>query len=778
MPKADIVTLKFHISENRNSQRDSFVSLLFNLLLSAFAFSGFGGVFCITFNISVNAPPVLFCACISSAFLLLPLQKLRIIASFIPAASAIIINIFFWTYTANGFVYTSNRILNTIGCKFSIIMPQLEKISEKSADERISVTLFFITISVLISYAVAFSIKHNDIIIPIIPAIPSVLFCIIFEGAPPLIFVCLSALYVLGVFFKKLSGSLVSIFSLISCTIICALCILIFSASGIGNNYNGNFFNHIKNQILNEINDLRYGKSNVMTEGNFSDLKPFEPQGKKQLEVLMSNPDSLYLRGFIGEVYDKNGWHSLDSEQLYESSDLFYWLHKKSFYGQTQLASAAGLSQDFSDNINKITVNNKGASRKYIYAPYEVLTADNDILRENGIGDSSLISAGLKGNEFYSFNSAENQVKQFPEILKSIKGSDSPKTSEYLNNESHYRKFVYNSYLDIPDHIKNILENQLGKYDSDKNGRLDYSTAQQKILSFLSSKVTYNANASFSENNIDFIQYFLEQSCEGYSVHYATAAALMFRYYGIPARYTEGFLITPEDTEHALSNSPINIDDSHFHAWVEFYRDGIGWIPFETTPPYLDVMEKAEDIAPLPDNDNPPDNDNNRTSDNEENIRQCEIKSSEIEENHRSKYIITIITALISAALMFFILICILKRLKLYKKLKSFERSDNKTSVIMTFAFIVNLLIITKHLENENQLYISDSSLYNKRDNLSNDMKLSLSIYDKAKFSNHKISDDEKQLVLSLMSNVVERIKSESSWIKNTANRFIRCIYK
>lgn len=180
----------------------------------------------------------------------------------------------------------------------------------------------------------------------------------------------------------------------------------------------------------------------------------------------------------------------------------------------------------------------------------------------------------------------------------------------------------------------------------------------------------------------------------------------------------------------------------------------------------------------MPDNDNPPDNDNNRPSDNEENICQGEIKSSEIEENHRSKYIITIITALISAALMIFILICILKRLKLYKKLKSFERSDNKTSVIMTFAFIVNLLIITKHLENENQLYISDSSLYNKRDNLSNDMKLSLSIYDKAKFSNHKISDDEKQLVLSLMSNVVERIKSESSWIKNTANRFIRCIYK
>ena len=115
MPKADIVTLKFHISENRNNQRDTFVSLLFNLLLSAFAFSGFGGVFCMTFNISINAPLVLFCACISSAFLLLPPKKLRIIGGFIPAASAIIINIFFIKTFLYSIIITNNReFLNTI----------------------------------------------------------------------------------------------------------------------------------------------------------------------------------------------------------------------------------------------------------------------------------------------------------------------------------------------------------------------------------------------------------------------------------------------------------------------------------------------------------------------------------------------------------------------------------------------------------------------------------------------------------------------------------------
>lgn len=36
---------------------------------------------------------------------------------------------------------------------------------------------------------------------------------------------------------------------------------------------------------------------------------------------------------------------------------------------------------------------------------------------------------------------------------------------------------------------------------------------------------------------------------KGYDVQFATAATLMFRYYGIPARYAEGYLLTPEDAE-------------------------------------------------------------------------------------------------------------------------------------------------------------------------------------------------------------------------------------
>ena len=57
----------------------------------------------------------------------------------------------------------------------------------------------------------------------------------------------------------------------------------------------------------------------------------------------MENPDSLYLRGFVGSVYDGSSWESLDTEDAYKQRTLFYWLHQDGFYGETQLSRARHL---------------------------------------------------------------------------------------------------------------------------------------------------------------------------------------------------------------------------------------------------------------------------------------------------------------------------------------------------------------------------------------------------------------------------------------------------
>lgn len=93
---------------------------------------------------------------------------------------------------------------------------------------------------------------------------------------------------------------------------------------------------------------------------------------------------------------------------------------------------------------------------------------------------------------------------------------------------------------------------------------------------------------------VDFVLSFLDGAQTGYDVHYASAAAMMFRYYGIPARYAEGFLVTKDDASRLQPGETLTLNGTSGHAWVEYYQDGVGWLPFEVTPGYLSAMEQAE----------------------------------------------------------------------------------------------------------------------------------------------------------------------------------------
>ncbi|MRN26991.1 hypothetical protein EAI30_20595, partial [Romboutsia ilealis] len=61
----------------------------------------------------------------------------------------------------------------------------------------------------------------------------------------------------------------------------------------------------------------------------------------------------------------------------------------------------------------------------------------------------------------------------------------------------------------------------------------------------------------------------------------------------------EGYLITPEDVKAMTAGEPYILDDTHAHAWVEYYQDGVGWLPFEVTPSYIGTMDKAEDFQDI-----------------------------------------------------------------------------------------------------------------------------------------------------------------------------------
>ena len=80
------------------------------------------------------------------------------------------------------------------------------------------------------------------------------------------------------------------------------------------------------------------------------------------------------------------------------------------------------------------------------------------------------------------------------------------------------------------------------------------------------------------EDRDDFAQWFLEESETGYCVHFASAAVVLLRAEGIPARYVTGYLASTQAGE------TVTVVEENAHAWVECYVNGVGWILMEPTP--------------------------------------------------------------------------------------------------------------------------------------------------------------------------------------------------
>lgn len=109
----------------------------------------------------------------------------------------------------------------------------------------------------------------------------------------------------------------------------------------------------------------------------------------------------------------------------------------------------------------------------------------------------------------------------------------------------------------------------------------------------------YNENAQDGGENV--LLDFLNQKTAGNDVLYASSAVEAFRYYGVPARYVEGYYLK-EKAIGANGNATLTSKDGH--AWVEVYFDGLGWLPIDVTPGYYDDVYTLMNMVAMPQGDN------------------------------------------------------------------------------------------------------------------------------------------------------------------------------
>ncbi|MBQ7817460.1 MAG: DUF58 domain-containing protein [Oscillospiraceae bacterium] len=99
----------------------------------------------------------------------------------------------------------------------------------------------------------------------------------------------------------------------------------------------------------------------------------------------------------------------------------------------------------------------------------------------------------------------------------------------------------------------------------------------EEIRNFVQNCAKYDENTGEMPENSDFVRWFVEESGRGYCVHFASAAAVLLRSAGIPARFVTGYAV---QVQAGLRKTVVG-DDAH--AWVEYW-DGSFWRILEATP--------------------------------------------------------------------------------------------------------------------------------------------------------------------------------------------------
>lgn len=328
-------------------------------------------------------------------------------------------------------------------------------------------------------------------------------------------------------------------------------------------------------QLRGGLHSLRWEDAqNPMPEGNLEDLGAYDPTNEPALEVTMQHWTPLYLRGFVAGNFTPTGWEALDTAQLAADADTLYALQENYFFASDQTAAAWQSVDVQSDNAVSVQV--LGACRATAYLPYGAGSVTEGVL-----SSSDLRWEGLHDPSADAYAAQLYPVESSYLLQAELKDTD----TTYRRAESAYRDWVYAQYLTVPEDAYRVLTKHFSV-----DGDITTVQAKREITRLLPELIEYKEDVLTSSGERGFLSYVLEVSKSGYSVHYATLATLLLRCCGIPARYVEGYLVTPSQAEALKDGETLTLTQSNAHAWTEYYLDGVGWVPFDATPGYTDIL--------------------------------------------------------------------------------------------------------------------------------------------------------------------------------------------
>ena len=337
-------------------------------------------------------------------------------------------------------------------------------------------------------------------------------------------------------------------------------------------------------------------------DGALGDTDGYAVGSLEDLKVTVSEQpaDTVYLKGFIGSSYGSNRWQAPSEERFKSAAMNWHTEDDPTLYIQnlpflrTMYAQEA-LSAD-QPAASEMTVEGMNASSEYTYVPYNAYL--NEYYELSG-GDGAVLGQDVQ-DDIFSFYTEANCRSILEEWNKSEENS-----SVLDRTEGSYDAYTQQWYLEVPDgldDLQEVCDAQGFKWKEEDEWMKEQGLIPEElekienfVITYLNEHYTYDIHAEAVPEGEDFLRYFLEESKTGYSTHFATAAVVMFRMCGVPARYVAGYAAPAElFTAQPDGSYTAVLQADNSHAWVEVYEPEIGWKPVETTPGALGMKQEVE----------------------------------------------------------------------------------------------------------------------------------------------------------------------------------------
>ena len=538
------------------------------------------------------------------------------------------------------------------------------------------------------------------------------------------------------------------------CTVVAILLFAITQLPGMQN-----WTAQVREDVHKTIHRSKYEtKYTTLPEGDFSDYQKTDRKPEPALAVTMDDPQMMYLRGFTGAVFEEDGWKPLDTQALAKNKDLLYWLNLNAFDQNAQFDAASAVMEQ-----STVTVQNIGACSYYLYVPFSIGSGSwtqPENLNTDGVHG--------EGQRDYVYTVTAGDSDAILQVLNELQISNDPTLLQYRRAESGYWQFVSHYYLQVPEEVKKLLQDQWDAVASaygDAN-HLTKQQAQECTLIFLSRCFTEDGTPENVELPLAV--------AEGTSFQYATVAAMTCRYFGIPSRYAEGYVISQEMAADYESGEKMTVDSSCARAWVEVYQDGIGWIPMDLTPGIGEILEN-------PDSEKPNENDasNKDTTEKEEPEEQ-----EQPQPNGGSMVLVILKTVLwsvlsmIGIGLLVFLVLWIRRKVLLNRREKKF--ADENISDAVAWIYGDTSLILEKIGFNR-----GNGSMRSLRQPLEErygaefgaQFEWVSDLNDLALFSHYPLTEEDRTALRQFRTLVLQKLKTEVKWYRRMWLQWAKCLY-